>query len=577
MLDRPLCAANRFESFKMEYCAETSSKNTTVAKFQSREPQNQNNKEHEFVANGNCEKTPYFPSTNTLTFIPEFTPTEPLNHVRSPGSSTSRVLSCRFPLGPLPYGSFATPPEVPSTSLYGVHQTASESTSANLDLRNVTLYKNAFMTATRSPRLTADNCVVVWCKDGLHTSDQIVQNHATFHRESRLPQHTPSTQHTADPFRNKLNPFEALTSKMRIPRHVFHPNEALRMQKFETYSGSTPSWSMNDNEARISVGQNSGSTFSSQSSTVTAVSSPVPYLPACSANFAPQFSQFFEAKPSPMMPWQCPPHPTPVNGGTINEASMYNFLPNATRPEPTPVGYSFNNMSQVPRAIGYQAPMSFVPKAIVPEYPDVQFMFRAANLLIMPNHLTQETTPLFQEEPRETLSSVEEETPRQDQIDATKETTSKCFSQRKDIKSHQCSFCYKIYSRHSALKIHLRTHTGEKPYPCKICNRSFSQVGGLESHTRSHTGEKPFECDICDRRFSHSNARRNHRRTHTGEKPFMCKHDGCGKSFADQSTLKKHHRIHTGEKPFQCPHCWRKFTQLGNMNKHVRCKHLVKK
>ena len=98
-----------------------------------------------------------------------------------------------------------------------------KSTSANLDLRNVTLYKNAFMTATRSPRLTADNCVVVWCKDGLHTSDQIVQNHATFHRESRLPQHTPSTQHTADPFRNKLNPFEALTSKMRIPRHRVPP------------------------------------------------------------------------------------------------------------------------------------------------------------------------------------------------------------------------------------------------------------------------------------------------------------------------------------------------------------------
>ena len=65
-------------------------------------------------------------------------------------------------------------------------------------------------------------------------------------------------------------------------------------------------------------------------------------------------------------------------------------------------------------------------------------------------------------------------------------------------------------------------------------------------------------------------------RIHTGAKPFVCDL-GCGKSFADCSTLTKHRRVHTGEKPFECRECGAKFTQTGNMNKHLNKLHGIER
>lgn len=136
------------------------------------------------------------------------------------------------------------------------------------------------------------------------------------------------------------------------------------------------------------------------------------------------------------------------------------------------------------------------------------------------------------------------------------------------IKEFKCEYCGREFWEASNYNIHLRIHSGEKPYSCDVCNKKFARKGDVILHIRKHTGEKPYKCDICNKTFSRSSNLNTHIQLHTGEKPFECKI--CSKTFARESYLMAHIRTHTGDKPFECIICKKSFAQPSHLSNHMK-------
>ncbi len=91
---------------------------------------------------------------------------------------------------------------------------------------------------------------------------------------------------------------------------------------------------------------------------------------------------------------------------------------------------------------------------------------------------------------------------------------------KKMMEPNQCVICHRVLSCQSALKMHYRIHTGERPFKCKVCGRAFTTKGNLKTHFSVHRAKPPLRiqhsCPICQKKFTNAVVLQQHIRMHMG-------------------------------------------------------------
>lgn len=72
-----------------------------------------------------------------------------------------------------------------------------------------------------------------------------------------------------------------------------------------------------------------------------------------------------------------------------------------------------------------------------------------------------------------------------------------------------------VFCRNDKLKIHMRKHTGERPYTCQHCPARFLHSYDLKNHLSLHSGARPFECPLCHKAFAREDHLQRHRKGHS--------------------------------------------------------------
>ncbi|XP_074755859.1 sal-like protein 3 isoform X2 [Athene noctua] len=187
--------------------------------------------------------------------------------------------------------------------------------------------------------------------------------------------------------------------------------------------------------------------------------------------------------------------PQPIqSGSSLTKAEPVTLPPTSTRLGDLSAGgqVSTASTSSIPTAVTDSCVATSLPNPVLPAVSD-QFKAKFPFGGLLDSMQTSETSKLQQ-----LVENID----------------------KKMTDPNQCVICHRVLSCQSALKMHYRTHTGERPFKCKICGRAFTTKGNLKTHFGVHRAKPPLRvqhsCPICQKKFTNAVVLQQHIRMHMG-------------------------------------------------------------
>jgi Zinc finger, C2H2 type/C2H2-type zinc finger len=148
----------------------------------------------------------------------------------------------------------------------------------------------------------------------------------------------------------------------------------------------------------------------------------------------------------------------------------------------------------------------------------------------------------------------------------------RCHTKRLQL-LHTCKVCGKSFRGLQRYKVHVEYHVDGKTHECPECPQKFNCMALLRKHKRTHKErEKPVNlCTLCGKVYDTASALKYHMNTHNGVKPYKC--PDCDQRFARIFGLNNHVNSQHKNVRFKCKDCDMEYIQKGKLALHTVLRH----